>query len=331
MTIPPPGRLVDVGGFRLHINCAGDGTPAVIFDAALGASSISWSLVQPGVARLTRACTYDRAGFGWSDPGPLPRTAGRIAAELRTLLQCADVQPPFLLVGHSFGGLVMRVFARTFASDVAGLVLVDPAHPEDWVTPAAKEQIKIDRGIRLCRHGARAARLGLARFAIALASVGARGPARALVKAASRGGLSREDEDILAPMWKLPPAVRKPLRQFWARAAFFEAIGNQIESICTSAAEVLDAARGGYGDLPLVTISSTDPGDYRLRQEDALARLSTRGRHVVASHSGHWVPLDEPDIVIAAIRDMLETIRGTVTPTRRADESGAREPAASSV
>src|SRR5918994_1877593 len=108
MRFPPPGALVDIGSHRLHLNCSGDGSPSIIFDAALGGSSISWSLVQPRVSQLARTCSYDRAGFGWSDAGPLPRTAGRIADELRQLLRRADVAPPYVLVGHSFGGLVMR-------------------------------------------------------------------------------------------------------------------------------------------------------------------------------------------------------------------------------
>src|SRR5215470_15533903 len=103
--VPPPGQLVSVGSHRLHIRCDGNGSPPVIFDAALGGSSLSWSLVQPAVASFTRACSYDRAGFGWSDAGPLPRTAGRIADEWRTLLERTGVAPPFLPVGHSFGGL----------------------------------------------------------------------------------------------------------------------------------------------------------------------------------------------------------------------------------
>lgn len=302
-----PGHLVDVGGLRLHVHCSGAGTPAVVMEAALGGSSISWSLVQPDVARLTLACSYDRAGFGWSDPGPMPRTAGRVADELRALLECAGIRPPFLLVGHSFGGLVMRIFAARHRADVAGLVLVDPAHPEDWVTPAPKEQIKIDRGIRLCRHGATAARFGAARVVSGLVTMGLFGVARGLAKIVSRGGLSREDEGILAPLWKLPPETRKPLRQFWTQEKFYDALGSQIASIPASAAETLDAAADGYGDLPLVTISSTDPGDYRLRQQEALARLSRRGRHIVASNSSHWIPLDQPQVVVAVIREMLDT------------------------
>jgi pimeloyl-ACP methyl ester carboxylesterase len=307
--IPPPGRLIDVGGFRLHLNCAGRGSPAVVLDAALGASSISWSLVQPELARTTQVCSYDRAGFGWSDAGPMPRTAGRMAAELRELLERAGVPPPYVLVGHSFGGFVLRIFAARYWGETAALVLVDPAHPQDWVTPAPKEQIRIDRGVRLCRQGARAARVGLAHAVSALVSAGALNAARALVTMSTRGGLSRHDEGILAPVSKLPPEARKPLRQFWTQPRFFEALGSQIESVPVSSAETLAAAEGGYGDLPLVTISSTDPGEYRLRQQEALARLSTRGRHIVASNSGHWVPLDEPHLVIGVVREVVTELR----------------------
>jgi pimeloyl-ACP methyl ester carboxylesterase len=308
-TILPPGRLIDIGGFRLHISCAGEGSPTIILDAALGASSVSWSLVQPAVARLTRVCSYDRAGFGWSDGGPMPRTAGRIADELHTLLDRAGVGPPYLLVGHSFGGLVMLIFARRFMSDVAGMVLVDPAHAEDWVRPAPKEQVLIDRGVRLCRFAAMAARLGLARVVAALVGVGQLGLARGLVRIASRGRLKPQDEAILAPVRKLPSELRRPLVQFWTKPRFFEALGSQIGSISSSAAEVLEATAGGFGDLPLVTISSTNPGEYRLRQQDRMAALSTRGRHIMATNSGHWIPLDQPEFVIETVRAMLESLR----------------------
>jgi pimeloyl-ACP methyl ester carboxylesterase len=307
--LPAPGRLIDVGGFRLHLNCSGQGSPSVILDAALGGSSVSWTLVQPHLARVTRVCSYDRAGFGWSDAGPMPRTAGRMVDELRLLLARGGVPPPFVLVGHSFGGVVMRVFASRYRSEIAGLVLVDPAHPEDWVKPAPKEQVKINRGVRLCRQGATAARLGLARVVSLLVSTGAFSLARAIVKVVSRGGLSREDEGILAPISKLPPEARQPLKQFWTEAKFFDALGSQIESICISAADAMAASAHGYGDLPLVTISSTDPGEYRLRQQEALAHLSTRGRHIVASNSGHWIPLDEPDLVVQVIREVVDQVR----------------------
>jgi len=294
---------------RLHLRCEGDGTPAVIFDAALGGSSLSWSLVQPGVARVTRACAYDRAGFGWSDAGPLPRTAGRIADELRMLLREAGVQPPYILVGHSFGGLVMRLFAARHREEVAGLVLIEPAIPEEWATPGEPQQVLIARGTRLCEYGAVAAKRGLARAVAALVSLGALGPARAMVRMISRGGLRRQDEGILAPIWKLPPEARGVLKQAWTQPKFFEALGSQITTICDSATEVLQIAPSDYGDLPLVVISSATAGGRRLEADARVARMSARGRHVLAQDSGHWVPLDAPQVVIDAVVGLVRETR----------------------
>lgn len=305
----PPGRLVDVDGRKFHVHALGEGQPVVVFEAALGGSSLSWTFVHAPVAAFTRSIAYDRAGFGWSDAGPLPRTAGRVADDLQTLLARAGEPPPYLLVGHSFGGLVARIFASRHPGLLAGLVLVDPAHPEDWVTPAPKEQAKIDRGIRLCRLGGIASRVGLARIVSELVGFGAVGVAHRLVDAISRGDIGPDIDWLLAPLWKLPPDVRRPLRTFWTRARFYEALGSQIETISTSARETLDATGNGYGNLPLVTISMTNPGDYRIRQQDTLARLSTRGRHIVADRSGHWIPLDEPALIVGEIRKMLAATR----------------------
>ncbi len=216
--MPPPGRLIDAGGYKLHIVADGPPSrPVVVLDAALAATYLSWFRVQPAVAQFARVCAYDRAGLGWSEAGPMPRTAGRAAEALRALLAGAAEPPPYLLVGHSYGGLVTRIFAARWPRETAGLVLVDPAHPEDWVRPAPKEQALIDRGTELCRHGSRLARLGVARVVAALAGVGALGPAWALVRAVTGGAMSVRDEGILSPMWKLPPAMRRPLRRFWTQ------------------------------------------------------------------------------------------------------------------
>jgi pimeloyl-ACP methyl ester carboxylesterase len=305
---PPPGRLIDIGTHRLHLHCVGEGTPTVVFDAALGGSSLSWRLVQPEVARVTRACTYDRAGFGWSEGGPLPRTAGRVADELHTLLHRAGVAGPYLLVGHSFGGLVMRLFAARHRREVAGLVLIEPAVPEDWVKPSEEKRALIARGERLCRYGEVAARSGVARVVSALARAGALTPARMLVKMVSRGGLRREDEGILAPIWKLPPDARRLLGEMWTQRRFFAALGSQIVNIGESAAEVL-ADPPGFGDLPLAVITAEGARPERLEADRALARRSTRGRQVLAADSGHWVPLDAPRTVSDTVLTLLGDIR----------------------
>lgn len=305
----PPGRLVDVGGHRLHIQCEGERSPSVVFDAALGGSSLSWSLVVPGVASITRVCAYDRAGLGWSDGGPLPRTAGRVADELHELLRRAAVPTPWILVGHSYGGLVVRLLAARHSRSVAGLVLIEPAHPDEWIQPSDEQRRQIARGARLCRYGAQAARLGVGKALAALVSVGAIGTAWAIVKVVSRGGLGREDENILAPIWKLPPAIRPILKEMWTQPKFFEALGSQIESIGDSANQVLKEAPGHYGDLPLVVVTAANAKEQRMRADAALARRSTRGRHVIVADSGHWIPLDAPDAVVSVVGELVREIR----------------------
>jgi len=305
----PPGRLVDVGGHRLHLRSEGEGTPAVAFDAALGGSSLSWSLVAPGVAAVTRACTYDRGGFGWSDGGPLPRTAGRIAGELYGLLLNAGVPPPWILVGHSYGALVMQLIAARHSNCVAGLVLLEPADPDEWMHPSDVQRQQIARGTKLCRHGVQAARLGVARVLTALVNVGAIGAAWTVVKLVSRGGLGRADEQILAPVWKLPPATRGVLKHMWTQPKFFEALGSQIASISESAGEVLREAPGHFGNLPLIVLTAAGAQERRMRADAALAARSTRGRHVLVPDSGHWIPLDAPDAVVRVVTDLVNEIR----------------------
>lgn len=128
---PPPGRLLDVGGYRLHIHCMGQGSPTVILDAASIDTVSAWAWVQPEVARATRVCAYDRAGLGWSDLSPAPPDATQNTPALHTLLQNAGVAAPYVLVGHSFGGLYTRAFAGRYADEVAGLVLIEAFHPDN--------------------------------------------------------------------------------------------------------------------------------------------------------------------------------------------------------
>ena len=145
---PPPGRMVDVGGHRLHINCVGTGSPTVVIDAGWGDWSATWSSwVQPGVATSTRVCTYDRAGYGYSEPGPLPRTAERVAQELHTLLQRADVPGPYVMVGHSLGGAHVRVFAHAYPDEVAGVVLIESMNPRA-AKPSASSPAPVDEPSR---------------------------------------------------------------------------------------------------------------------------------------------------------------------------------------
>ena len=309
----PPGRLIDVGGFNLHVDCSGEGRPTVIFDAALGGSSVGWSLVQPKVAEFARACAYDRAGLGWSEAGPMPRTAGRMADELRALLDRADIEPPYVMVGHSFGTIVARLFAARHRKEVVGLVLVDPAFPEDWFTPNADERRRMRRGVRLCRYGAGAARLGLAGLVTKLAGGGPEGLATAAARFVSRRSFAREPTELLSPIDKLPVDARARLTWMWTQPRFFRALGSQIDSICTSAQELMSAGEL-LGDLPLAVVSATKPHPHHVMMQERLVAASSRGRRIVAVESGHWVPLEDPPTVVAAVRDVVETAKSETPP-----------------
>src|SRR6266705_878924 len=161
---PPPGRLVRVNEGRMHIYVTGEGTPTVVLESGMGASCLSWTLVQPQVAQFTRAVSYDRAGHGWSDPAPETRTARQIAQELNTLLNATGLPRPYVLVGHSFGGYVNRAYAHLYRDRVAGMVLVDSVHPAEWKKPTPEQLRMIEAGLRYAWIAAWLARLGFVRF-----------------------------------------------------------------------------------------------------------------------------------------------------------------------
>jgi pimeloyl-ACP methyl ester carboxylesterase len=129
---PPPGEMVDIGGYKMHLQCAGKGGPTVILDAGCGCTSLSWSLVQPQIAQFTRVCSYDRAGYPWSEQSPLKRSSKNMAVELHALLHIANVPGPYILVGSSLGGINARLYAAMYPEDVTGLILVDSPHEDSF-------------------------------------------------------------------------------------------------------------------------------------------------------------------------------------------------------
>jgi pimeloyl-ACP methyl ester carboxylesterase len=272
---PPPGRFVDIGGYRLHLWCTGDGAPAVILDTGLGGSSAGWGFVQPGVARFTRVCSYDRAGMGYSDPGPSPRTARRIASELAELLVRGGVAGPVVLVGASIAGFDIRVFATDHPERAAGLVLVDASHEDD-----AHEVPRMARFVPLLST------LGV--FRLLGVSFG-------------------------LPVESLAPAVRQFARATNFRAAGYQAAADEIIHIRESASEVRSSRR--TLTIPVLVITGARGADehWRRLQRDQ-ASLSDRGCLIVAQQSGHVVATDQPEVVVDAIRTVVETARGHDVP-----------------
>ncbi len=312
---PPPGRRIDVGGHRLHLWTSGVASPTVVFEAGLPGSVLGWTHILPELSRFARVAAYDRAGLGWSDAGPEPRSAERIVSELRTLLQRAGIPPPYVLVGHSFGGLTTRLFAARFPDEVAGLVLVDPIGPREWVPLCEGERRRLASGAKLCRRTAWLARFGVARAVAALVRMGAYDLTRHAVSLMSTG-LLRDAASTVAPLRKLPPADRSIVAMFWIEPKFYRALASQIESIPQSAAQVMRAG-DRLDDKPVIVISAADTEPERLAEQISIARLSSRGRHRIARASGHWIQLDEPALVTGAILELLADLRRATAPPLR--------------
>src|SRR5215470_11368775 len=303
---PAPGRLVQVANGLMHIHATGEGRPTVLFESGMGASCLSWTLVQPAVAQFSRAVSYDRAGHGWSDPAQEPRTAQQIARELRALLNVAGVPGPYVLVAHSFGGYVSRTFAQQYRDEVVGMVLVDSIHPAEWENPTPDQVMIVRVGLRYARIAAWLARLGVVRFCLARVAKGSPRLGRA---AASAFGtrVSSTVERIAGEIRKLPAPIVPIVRGFWSQPKNFISLGQHVAALPLSAAQA--AAAKSFGDLPLVVLSGDHhPAPYDDWQRD-LAQLSSRGIQLLAGDSGHWIHLDRPELVTKAIRQVVAAAR----------------------
>ena len=261
-------------------------------DAGLGGSAMDWGFVQPEVAKFTRACSYDRAGMGYSDPGPQPRTSLRIVGELHTLLEHADLTGPLVLVGHSFGGYNVRLYAGQYRADVAGLVLVDASHEDQWE-----------------------------RFAAAGLPSQPSAWFRLFPLAASAGVMRAIGRNIGPPPDQLAPAVRDLARAATFRSAGYWAATSEMFNIQTSAAQLRQVDR--RLSIPLVVVTAgvlpPQPGQSAESAKKAMeiwqelqkdqARLSPRGWQLVATQSPHYVSLVQPGLIVTAIRSVVADAR----------------------
>ena len=271
---PLPGQLVDVGGYRLHIHCTGTGSPTVVIVAGLGDWSTSWEgVVQPEVAKTTRVCTYDRAGLGWSDASSSPSDVAQFSQELHTLLQNANVPGPYVMVGHSLGGLIVRVFAHDYAPEVAGIVLVDSMNPRQ-ITQTLSNRLALLSSVE-----AALARVGVARLIVKLPAIASNAP---------------PNGEAYYPLYIRPQSLQATAREYQALPA--------------SAPQA--AAVKSLGDLPLIVLTARlndNPGWPEWQAE--LPQLSSNSQHLFAENSGHTIQFDEPDAAIAAILRMVALVR----------------------
>lgn len=290
--------MVDVGGRQLHVDIRGQGSPVVVLEAGIAASSISWSLVQDRVAQFTRVVSYDRAGFGWSRAQCRPTALGA-AQELAMLLESIEVEPPFILVGHSFGGLIVRVFQQSFPARVAGLVLVDPVTRAEWVHASPQRKRMLARGVSLSRRGAFLARMGVVRLALKLLLRGSRMIPK-LVARASAGNGASVTERLTGEVRKLPRELWPVAAAHWSEARCFEAMADSLEKLPVSVRQIQEGQ--SLGNLPVIVLSAGSASEAEVKEHAHDAGLSTRGEHVVVQGAGHWLQLDAPDAVAAAIR-----------------------------
>ncbi len=312
---PAPGRLVSVEGCDLHIVEQGSGTPAVILEAGIAASSLSWRPVTPLVKSFAKVVSYDRAGLGWSEPCMRPRTLEQITSELGALLDGAEIEPPYVLVGHSFGGLVIRAFAHRWPERVAGLVFVDPVSIESWTNCSETERRRLAFGAKLSRRGAWLARLGVVRFALA-AAAWKKGKITAGITRASAGRATPFLARLVGEIQKLPPDVMPVVRAHWSAPKGFRAMAEYLEALpgCAGSASELAIPQ----ETPFVVLSAESATQSELQERTEWVRGSARGRHQIVERTGHWMQLERPDVVSAAIDEIVEISRRPNADTLRA-------------
>jgi pimeloyl-ACP methyl ester carboxylesterase len=280
-----PGRLVNAGGLRLNVFCTGQGRPTVVLEAGLADSLDSWHRVQPEIARFARVCSYDRAGYGYSDAGQMPRTSDRIALELHAALGSAGEKPPYVLVGHSFGGFNVRVFNGKYPDQVAGLVLVDSTQEDQYrLLPKAWADLSAATRLRAERQSFWAplyVDFGLARLQMRLQGQEPGLLESKYLKARASEFLNIQKSAELARM--ADNIEDKPLVVLTA--------GKVIDASLKSALSAAD--QEAFADVWINTL------------QVRLTKLSRRGRRIVLPDSGHDIPNERPDAIVAAVQDLI--------------------------
>jgi pimeloyl-ACP methyl ester carboxylesterase len=276
---PPPGQMVDVGGYRLHINCTGTGSPTVVIDAGWGDWSLKWSSVQREVAKTTQVCTYDRAGMGYSEAGPLPRNAEQFAKELHTLLEQANIAGPYVMVGHSLGGLPVRVFVHDYPTGVAGVVLIDSMSPRQMTQPPSEIKPQTP----------------------------SQSSGVSLPYLLARIGLVRLLADPLGFSLGVLPEAKPAYVAFSVIPRSIQAWADEGAGIPESLAQA-DAVKT-FGDVPLIVLSGGLDQQAEQAMQVELLQLSSHSEQMIADKSGHNIEIDQPDAAVEAIVKMVSQLR----------------------
>jgi pimeloyl-ACP methyl ester carboxylesterase len=308
---PPPGRLIDNGEARLHAFVTGTG-PAVVFEAGIAATSLSWRLVQPEIAIFAQTVSYDRAGLGWSAASSKPREVWQMVEELRTLLDRVKVPAPRVLVAHSYGCLIALGYAARYPGEVAGLILLDPVGIVEWADPSTFHRQTLRKGILLARFGEILSRLGVVRFTVNRLVGGSRRMPKLVARATSGRAGEAFTQRMVGQIRKLPPEVWPMIQSHWCDPKCFRAMARYLQALPQNAAAVLEEFV--TTSLPLTILSAADASPSQRADHERIARLSSQGSVEIIQGAGHWIQLDRPDLVIQAIRGVLSRAKANALP-----------------
>ena len=283
--------MIDVGGYRLHLNCKGKGGPTVILDAGLGGNSLHWSLVQPEISKFTRVCSFDRAGYPWSDKSIMKRTSKNMVVELHTLLQNAKVPGPYILVGHSFGGINSLLYVSTYPDDVAGVVLVDSSHEDQLEKFPSMPMLNIF----------------LEKFLVYMG-----------IQRLMNLYLPQERKSISM----FPKKIQDICLEQSSSNKYTDVVIDEFSNLKESLGQ-LKKAGGFLGNKPLIVIVAGKPekdeGDsqkqndeffeiWKALQDDHVTK-STKGKLLIAKNSDHMVNRNQPSIVIEAVHEIVDNYK----------------------
>jgi pimeloyl-ACP methyl ester carboxylesterase len=316
---PAAGVFVDVGGHRLHVACRGEGAPVVLLESGIAASSLSWAAVQPELAKLTRACAYDRAGLAWSEAPSCPRTFTRIVDELSAVIEHVAGSQRVVLVGHSFGSFVVRAYAARQPDAVAGLILVDP--PTEWMTMTEQRRRMLRGGRHLSLIGAVLARIGVVRACLALLTGGAPGAPRRFVRVFGSTA-ARTLERLVGEVRKLPPDVHPMLQALWCQPKCFHGMAAHLLALEREGATMADFIPPPH--IPIVVITAGDQPPSNVAAHRALAQASSSGRHILADKSTHWIQFDDPGLILGAVAELVARDRAEGHGGKETDQVNGR-------
>lgn len=297
--LSPPGKMVDVGGFRLHALVHGKGSPSVIFEPAMGGYAQQYARIFSSVSAITQVMAYDRAGQGWSDVSPNPRTPAILAGELNALIARLDLHPPYILVGHSFGGLLTRIYAGLYPKEVAGLVLVDAAHVDEY-----KAFGDVDKFVSRAAFGVQlmniASRLGLGKT-LAKLSLG---------RAAK--WFSKEDLATFLAIASQPKHHETMLAEFSQHRCYFGAQSEVPDTLGDLPIIVITAGNSVSGQAKIGSLTGDQVNELHQRLQKNLVHLSTQGEQIIiptATHFSIFLQSDHASQVVDAIQRMVEKIQ----------------------